>query len=161
MELTRAHGCGVVVERVDAPVCARIPQPNRLVVARREDQTVVGGELGVADPVGVARQRLWKGGCFKRSPGRCNLAIRHRLSAWARHTCAGIDHTLTDLSSEEVTSCWPSEEKATLRTGPVCALMAVDSPLTLGTQRRMLRSLEPEATRWPVGDTATDMTGAV
>ena len=39
------------------------------------------------------------------------------------------DITLTDLSSEQVTSEWPSGEKCTLRTDAVCALKTVDSPL--------------------------------
>jgi hypothetical protein len=34
-----------------------------------------------------------------------------------------------DLSSEAVTRNWPSAEKFTLRTGPVCALNSEDFPL--------------------------------
>lgn len=40
-----------------------------------------------------------------------------------------IFHTLMDLSSEAVTRNWPSAEKFTLRTGPVCALNSEDFPL--------------------------------
>lgn len=43
--------------------------------------------------------------------------------------CRCALHTFTDLSSEAVTSRWPSAEKLTPRTAAVCALNAVDSPL--------------------------------
>ena len=75
--------------------------------------------------------------------------------------CAGIDHTLTILSSEAESSSCSSAENLTQRTEAVWALMAVDSPRTVVCQTRTERSLEPEATSRPVGDTATDSTPAL
>lgn len=59
------------------------------------------------------------------------LAQRTQLVCWLRELTKHWRwtlHTLTDLSSEAVTSLWPSWEKATLRTAAVWALNTVDSP---------------------------------
>ena len=65
------------------------------------------------------------------------------------------------LSSDADARLCPSAEKATLRTVAMCALITVDSPLTVGSHRRTVRSLEAEAMRSPEGDAATDSTGAL
>lgn len=49
--------------------------------------------------------------------------------------CRWTLHTLTDLSSDAVTSLWPSWEKATLRTAAVWALNTVDSPFLWDAQK--------------------------
>ena len=59
------------------------------------------------------------------------FAQRTQFMCWVREKrnfCRWTAQTLTVLSSEAVTRDWPSLEKLTLRTVPVCALNTVDSP---------------------------------
>ena len=88
--------------------------------------------------------------------GRENSAQRTQLE-WPEREylkrCAGTDHALTVLSSEAERRLAPSGEKRTQRTAPMCARIAVDSPLTVGSHSRIVRSLEPEAISSPEGET--------
>ena len=68
---------------------------------------------------------------------------------------------MTVLSSDAETSDCPSLENPTERTAAMCALSNVDSPLTVGIHRRMVRSLEAEASRFPEGAAATASTAAL
>ena len=110
---------------------------------RRVDGRRAGGEAG------------------PRAPSGENLPLRTQWVCpeseyWNR--CPGRFHTLIVLSSDVDERLCPSAEKATERTAPICALRTVDSPLTVGSHRRTVRSLEPEATRSPDGDAATEST---
>lgn len=64
------------------------------------------------------------------------------------------------LSSEADSNRRPSYEKLTLRTVPLCALITVDSPRTLGSHNRTVQSLDPEAISDPLGENATQCTAA-
>ena len=75
--------------------------------------------------------------------------------------CPGSVQSLAVLSSEEVSKDLPSLLKETLRTAPTCALSTVDSPLTVGRHSRTVRSSEAEATQLPLGENATQCTGAL
>lgn len=67
------------------------------------------------------------------------FAQRTQFMCWVREKrnfCRWTAQTLTVLSSEAVTRDWPSLEKLTLRTVPVCALNTVDSPFLKGRKYR-------------------------
>eukprot|EP00967_Tisochrysis_lutea_P003760 scaffold4472_cov37-Tisochrysis_lutea.AAC.3 len=63
MELARANWRGVVVEGVYARVRSCVPQLDRLVVARREDEAAVGRTLCITHPVGVPREGVLEALC--------------------------------------------------------------------------------------------------
>ena len=63
------------------------------------------------------------------------------------------------LSSEEERSNCPSVENETERIAAVCALIDCDFPSTLLFQRRIVISLEADATKVPDGCTSRQWTG--
>ena len=72
----------------------------------------------------------------------------------------GNDQILSVLSSEPESKSRPSFENETVRTVPECALRTVDFPSTLGDHRRMVRSLDPDAMQFALGEYATEYTAA-
>jgi hypothetical protein len=81
--------------------------------------------------------------CIERE--HCSEALKRRQSACDTKQTL----TLRVLSSDAVSRWRPSRAKDTERTVPLCALMTVDLPSTVGSHRRTVRSLEPDAMRSP------------
>lgn len=73
----------------------------------------------------------------------------------------GSDHTLAVLSSDAVISIELSSENLTVLTGAVCPFRLTELPFALGIHRRIVLSLDADATTSPWGEKQTSVTGPV
>lgn len=132
----------IICKNIDTLTCSRIPKANSPVITAGCNKTAVWWKSKHRER-NVHLTYIFFGIFYKKHPGftkPLNNKITHKLSYLAQRTqfvcrlrekrnfLLSTPHTFTVLSSEAVTSRWPSLEKWTLRTLAVWALNTVDSP---------------------------------